>query len=545
MEKLLIQEYQNTDISIERLGKKFKIGKLKVKQILENNNIEIKKKGGQQKYLQTVPLKINIENKNLKCKKCGKIFNDIENKSGTIIIHIKKCFPEVEIPSKFKRSMFKSANGTFWHFQYFDIIDSIIKDELKCPECNWSTTDTKNKTGALTKHLTNDHKINISDFIKKHQKYEYLFNKLISQEQTKRYFNDKKENSVICQLCGETFKVISNTHLKLHNISSDKYRLLYGKDSIVSISSKQKFIDNIKSHNPSINFRSKGQIEIEEFLTLHGIEIDVCTQKVLNGTELDIYLPQHNIAIEYNGLYWHSEKNGKNKHYHLDKTKKCLEHGIRLIHIFSDEWLTKKEIIKNRLLNLLNKNSDKIYARKCQIINLTKEEKKDFLNKHHLQGNDKSTIMIGLQYENKNVAVMTFGKLRSSLGNKKKENNTFELYRFSSLNVVGGFSKLLQYFINIYSPEKIITYADRNWSPSPEHCFYTTIKGFKFISETKPNYYYTRRYEKKEHRFNYRKDILIKLGYDANKTELQIMSENGFDRIWDTGNLKYEIILIK
>ena len=230
----------------------------------------------------------------------------------------------------------------------------------------------------------------------------------------------------------------------------------------------------------------------------HGIEIDVCTQKILNGTELDIYLPQYHIAIEYNGLYWHSEKNGKNKYYHLDKTKKCLERNIRLIHIFSDEWLRKKEIVKNRLLNLLNKNNIKIYARKCQIINLTKEEKKDFLNNHHLQGNDKSTIMIGLRYENKNVAVMTFGKLRSSLGNKKKESKTFELYRFSSLNVVGGFTKLLQYFINTYSPEKIITYADRNWSPLPDYCFYTSIKGFKFISETKPNYYYTKRYEKRE-----------------------------------------------
>ena len=240
MEKLLIQEYQNTDISLEDLGKKFKIGKLKVKQILKDNNIVIKKKGGQQKYFQIMPLKIDIENKNLECKRCGKIINDIENKSGSVIIHIKKCFPEVEIPSKFKRSMFKSTKGIYWYFQYFNIIDSLVRDKLKCPECNWSTIDIKNKTGSLTKHLINDHKINITDFIKMHQEYEYLFNKLISQEQTKKYFNNKKENSIVCQLCGKTFKVISNTHLKLHNISSDKYRLLYGKNSLVSESRQTK-----------------------------------------------------------------------------------------------------------------------------------------------------------------------------------------------------------------------------------------------------------------------------------------------------------------
>lgn len=545
MENQIVQEYQDTSISIEELGKKYKMGKLRIKQILKNNSIPIRNKGRQQKYKNPIPLKIDITNKSLKCKKCGKIIKDIENKSGAATEHIKICFPEVKIPTKFKRSMYKLSNGYYWHFQYFDIIDSIIKDTLKCPECDWYTFDTINKTGSFTKHLTQIHKININDFILAHNEYEYLFNKLISQKQTEEYFNEKKENRIVCKICGETFKVISNSHLKLHNISSSKYRLLYGQKSIVSETSKKKFIDNIKFNNPSINFRSKGQIEIEEFLLSNGVEIDICTQKILNGTELDIYLPQHNIAIEYNGLYWHSEKNGKNKHYHLDKTNKCLDKNIRLIHIFSDEWLEKKEIIKDRLLNLIHKNNNKIYARECQIVCLDKNQKRDFLNNYHLQGNDKSNIMIGLQYENNIVAVMTFGKLRASLGNKKRNDKTFELYRFSSLNVIGGFTKLLQYFIKSYNPERIITYADRNWSPSPEYCFYTKINGFKFISDTKPNYYYTKRYEKREHRFNFRKDVLVKLGYDPNKTEFEIMTENGYDRIWDTGNLKYEMNLNK
>ena len=137
---------------------------------------------------------------------------------------------------------------------------------------------------------------------------------------------------------------------------------------------------------------------------------------------------------------------------------------------------------------------------------------------------------------------MTFGKLRKVLGNKKNKNGEYELYRYCSDNVIGGFTKLLNYFIKKYSPNKIITYANRNWSPSNEYCFYSKV-GFTHISETKPNYSYTKKYDIREHRFNYRKDRLVKMGYDKDKSEFQIMSEIGFDKIWDTGNLKYEMNL--
>ena len=93
-----------------------------------------------------------------------------------------------------------------------------------------------------------------------------------------------------------------------------------------------------------------------------------------------------------------------------------------------------------------------------------------------------------------------------------------------------------------YSPKKIITYSNRNWSPTNDYCFYSKI-GFKFIGETKPNYSYTKKYDIREHRFNYRKDKLVKMGHNKNKSESQIMSELGYDKIWDTGNLKYEMLL--
>jgi hypothetical protein len=542
MEEKIIDRYRNSNVSIEQIAKEFKIGKIKVKRILSDNNIPIKKKGGQNKNRVKKEFTIEINNKIIKCKKCGKEFNDTENKSGAPISHIRICFPDVNIQTKLKRFKYKEENGSFWHFQYFVLIEKCDDNriKIKCPECEWETTDITNKSGSLTKHISCNHGL-LNDFILKHKEYEYLFNKFISKANIEEYYNASDENFVICKICGESFKTISNTHLKLHSISPDQYKNKFGEDSLVSETTKKIFIQNLKDIIPSLSYRSEGEKEIEQFILSLGINVDVCNKKILSGTEIDLFLPEYNIGIEYNGLYWHSENQGKNKSYHLDKTKKCLSVGVRLIHIFSDEWISKKDIIKNRLLNLLHKNDNKIYARKCKILFINKKEKKDFLNKTHLQGNDKSSIMIGLKYNDQIVAVATFGNLRNSLGNKTKKDNVFELYRFSSLNVVGGFNRLLKFFVKEFSPKKIITYADRNWSPSNDFCFYGNVAGFTLVSETKPNYSYTKKYDKREHRFNYRKDILVKMGFNPEKSESQIMMENGYDRIWDTGNLKYEI----
>lgn len=542
MEEKIINRYRNSNVSIEQISKEFKVGKIKIKKILSDNNIPIKKKGGQNKNRIKKDFTIDMENKLIKCKKCEKEFNDIENKSGAAISHIKICFPDVDVMSKLKRFKYKEENGSFWHFQYFDIIEKHEdnKPKIKCPECEWETPDANNISGSLTKHILKNHG-SINDFLLNHNEYEYLFNKFMSGVKLDEYYNASDENFIICQICGETFKTISNTHLKLHNISPDEYKNKFGENSLVSETTKKIFIQNIRNGDPVLFYRSEGEKEIEQFILSLGVNVDVCNKKVLSGTEIDLFLPEYNIGIEYNGLYWHSEKRGKNKTYHLDKTEKCLNADIRLIHIFSDEWSSKKEIIKNRLLNLLQKNNDKIYGRKCEISIINKKEKKDFLEKTHLQGNDKSSIMIGLKYNDHIVAVATFGKLRNSLGNKIKDDNVFELYRFSSLNVIGGFNKLIKFFIKTYYPKKIITYADRNWSPSDKFCFYSNAGEFTFVSNTKPNYSYTKKYNKREHRFNYRKDVLVKMGFDPEKSESQIMMENGYDRIWDTGNLKYEM----
>jgi G:T-mismatch repair DNA endonuclease (very short patch repair protein) len=537
MEKEIIEKYSKGGVSLESICKEFKIGKIKLKKILLDNNIPLNSKGGQSKYTHN-NITTKIEPHSLECKNCGKKFNDYQNKSGAITNHIKECFPNVEIPSSFKRRMYLKDRGEHFHLNFFNKCKIINTPKIKCPMCDWSTTDIDNSTGSLTKHVESLHS-SVTEFIELNPDYEIYFNTIKKLNQRNDLFLEDK-NFITCKICNEKMKILSNTHLSTHNITSDEYKLQYG--DIISKNLHDEFTTRLINLEPKIPYRSSSENEICDFLTELGLEFLTNNKSLLGGIELDIVIPSHNIAIEYNGLYWHSEKKGKTKNYHLDKTKKCLNKNIKLIHIFSDEWNNKKEVIKERLRYILNKNNNKIYARNCKIVKITKEEKSLFLETHHLQGNDKSNIFYGLTYNDVLVSVITLGNLRSSLGHKTKEAKTFEIYRFCNLNVVGGFSKLLKHFIKTHNPNKIITYADRNWSPSDEYCFYGK-NGFYFVGYTKPNYYYTKNYNIRLHRFNFRKDKLVKMGFDPNKTENQIMYEEGFDKIWDTGNLKYELVL--
>ena len=68
-------------------------------------------------------------------------------------------------------------------------------------------------------------------------------------------------------------------------------------------------------------------------------------RNIIAPLEIDIFIPSKNIAIEYDGLYWHSSNkfSGRTieKKYHLNKTEQCLKKGIKLIHIFENEWILK------------------------------------------------------------------------------------------------------------------------------------------------------------------------------------------------------------
>lgn len=264
-------------------------------------------------------------------------------------------------------------------------------------------------------------------------------------------------------------------------------------------------------------------------------EIILNSKSIIAPYEIDIYLPELKLAIEFNGVYWHNELI-KSNDYHKIKSDMCDNQEIQLIHIYEDDWIYKKNIVKSMILNKLGKTSNRIYARKCIIKEINSNESTTFLNNNHIQGSVNSSIKLGLFYNNELVSLMTFGKLRKSMNSQSKENE-YEMLRFCNklnTNVIGGASKLFSYFLKNYNPISITSYADRSYSNGN---LYRQL-GFKLSHITEPNYYYVVD-DIRKYRFGFRKDILVKQGYDPNKSEHQIMLERKIYRIYNSGNYKF------
>ena len=300
--------------------------------------------------------------------------------------------------------------------------------------------------------------------------------------------------------------------------------------------------------------RSKKETDVYKFVkSILNTEVYRSDQSVLDGSkELDIFIPSKQIAIEFDGLYWHSELQGeKNKDYHLRKTKACEDKGIHLIHIFENEWTRKKEIVRSRLRHILGaSNQTPIYARKCSVKKIGNDQKKEFLENHHIQGAGRSKVKLGIFYgeffDSKLIGVMTFGTPSVAQGHKEeKRGEQWEMKRFALAQpVVGGAGKLFKHFTRNFESSQIKTYADRRWSTKLDNV-YEKI-GFEYVGSSEPNYYYFRREksasQELKHRFNFRKNVLDEKldSFDPELTEWENMQKNGYDRMWDCGHLKYQ-----
>ena len=263
---------------------------------------------------------------------------------------------------------------------------------------------------------------------------------------------------------------------------------------------------------------------------LKSLNVEILEKDRSLGFELDVFIPSKNIAIEFNGLYWHSELY-KNNDYHLNKSNICNENNIRLIHVWEDDWLYKTNIMKSMILNSIGLIENKIYARNCKLIKIESNRKDTFLDNNHIQGKCTSSINLGLEYNGEIVSLMTFG--RRSINNK----NEFELIRFcNKINtiVIGSASKLFKYFISNYDYEQIISFADTSHFNGN---LYKNL-GFDYIHKTKPNYWWVVD-GLRHHRFTYNKKRLVKEGADESKTGVEIMYDRGYYRIFGCGQDKY------
>lgn len=294
---------------------------------------------------------------------------------------------------------------------------------------------------------------------------------------------------------------------------------------------------------PRLTSKSNAESEISEYLQKllkQDVEIIRNTRRVISPKELDIYIPAKRLAIEYDGLYHHSENVGKPKDFHIYKTRRCKEKGIRLIHIFEDEWIHSKDIVKNRLAAILGVYEKKIGARICTIKMVGINETENFLNENHIQGSCRSSVNIGLYYQNQLVSLMTFGKPRFS---RKYDWELLRFCTYKNWHVIGAAGKLLKYFIQNYKPETIISYCDLRWSTGT---LYETL-GFTLDHQSAPNYWYFKldKIYKRMHRSKFMKSKLKNIldKFDPNLSESENMFNNKYYKIYDCGNLVYVLRL--
>ena len=279
--------------------------------------------------------------------------------------------------------------------------------------------------------------------------------------------------------------------------------------------------------------RSRGEIEVEEYLKSLGENVVSSLYSISPGFQVDLYLPEHNLGIEYNGLYWHKEEK-RDRHYHITKTEGAIKNGKRLIHIFEDEWENKKEIVKKRLAHITGHTNKSYGARECGIKDPLPGQVRTLLEENHLQGATIYQVAKGAYYDGKLVAVMTFSHNRTFIGNTANENE-WELVRFASEGSIPGIaSRLLKAFREEYPDCSIKSYADRRWSDGG---LYKGL-GFREYKVNPPNYWYIVN-GKRAHRSNYAKYKLVEQGHDPFLTEEEIMRELRIPRIWDCGTISY------
>lgn len=448
-----------------------------------------------------------------------------------------------------------------------------MRDSVKvvCKICNFETN-----THGMATHLRDRHSISVSDYVSIHEEYRP---KYID-------YNDRsKDSGVVCVVCGSQFA--SERHLTFHIKKAhdkSKYDYIvndvllgiiplckcgcgnqvkikdrgsqpYWSDYLLGHNTQQTHIGSVRSYESRMRMRdsaikrlqngdsvfyrgrSNDEIEFGEFVSsLTEFDVVFNDTSVLSGRELDVYIPSLNLAFELNGERFHSDL-FKSKLYHLDKTLECANSGIRLIHVWLSDWLKKRDIVKSQISYLFGKVNNKIYARKCTIGEVSYKECELFLNTNHLQGNSISKIRYGLYFEGELVQVITFGNLRKATG-RNKSDGVYELIRLASkidISVVGGASKLFNHFVKTHSPSGIVSFANRDWSVGGVY----GILGMSLVGYTDVGYFYSNG-NRKEHRYNFQKHKLVEMGFDASKTEYEIMSERGYYRIWNTGNIVYK-----
>ena len=350
--------------------------------------------------------------------------------------------------------------------------------------------------------------------------------------------------SVGCPTCNG---LDSTTQLgKAHKVWGDRWDYSYvvfgvnggGKKTIICREHgpfQQMWPDHLRGCVGCSSCSNSGTSEAESSIFEYVQSLAPSSQQGVRGKlsnpklELDIYIPELNLAVEYNGLYWHNEEH-KGKAYHADKTMFCREQGIRLVHVWEDDWLERPEIVSRTLGILLGTSQiPKIPARKTVVRPIAFAEAGEFLDTFHIQGSTSASIYIGTFFKEELVGVTTF---------KRRKDGSLELSRYAtSKNVQGGHSKVVSYLEKNYEYTHLVTFADLSYSDGNLY----RITGWTEDGMLPPDYTYVVG-NRRVHKFTYRKSRFKsdpQLLWEEGLTERELADLNGLSRIYDAGKIRF------
>ena len=334
-----------------------------------------------------------------------------------------------------------------------------------------------------------------------------------------------------------------------------KYNELPTKHQLADISKRnvETVSRSVKRYNLNqfvLNFRSSYLVSaiIRELQEL-DIDYDLNNRSILvdddRRLEIDIYLPKYNLGIEVNPVSTHSVDVGRlglsSKTYHQEKSLLAGEKGIGLIQFYDADYHDSRrfEVFKEQLRALVL-NKTKIGARECVVQPIDAKNCNDFLNKYHFQGMERSSsIRRGLYYDDVLVGVLTLGKSRYT-------SDEYEIVRYCldpNVVIMGGFSKLFKHALeDIKVGSKVVSYMDLNKRLRASNVYENN--GFQFDGLTRPDYVWVKRYGTETlSRYTTTKSKLIAEGYDASKSEVEIMRERGYFRVFGSGSKRYVYVV--
>lgn len=396
----------------------------------------------------------------------------------------------------------KDVHGEKYSYEQVEYINARIKVIITCPKHGpWAIAPSSFLLGQGCRKCANERRGKLltytkEDFIRAAHKIHgstYSYNNVV-------YINNKEKVKITCKKHGD-FYCQPNAHIS-GSTGCPKCK----------------------------NIESRPEQEIREFVESLGLSVVTTT---IERKQIDILVPELKLGIEFNGLYWHSDKFISST-YHKEKSDLCRTNGIRLVQIFEDEWNLKKDIVKEKLRYLLRKSQAiKIGARKTKIVNVSSKEAGLFLDKYHLQGNCASKFSFGLMFNNTLVAIASFSTNRFN----RKE---IELIRYATnynYLVAGGLSRLINHFSKSTGIKEIVSYSDNRWYTGTSY----EKAGFIKILETKPGYYWNKN-GVRINRMKMMKHNLKKVlpNFSPELTEEENCRANGYTKVFNCGMTKWK-----